>query len=111
MEDEDLNVESDEPIINDEGVGEEVELSKASPFADVACHITQYEDGGLPADEFITVLVGMANSGENDLFVDGIEASFRYPQDFNYYIQNVRNYYIIRVLLGFLKSSRCSIYR
>lgn len=33
-------------------------------------------------------LVGFTNTGEQPFVITGIEASFRYPQDFSYYIQN-----------------------
>lgn len=33
-------------------------------------------------------LVGFNNKGENEFVIDSVEASFRYPMDFNYYIQN-----------------------
>ena len=35
-------------------------------------------------------LVGFANTGEKEFVVESIGASFRYPQDYSYFIQNVR---------------------
>lgn len=47
-----------------------------------------YPDKQLPAGKPIRVLVGLANKGENALLVETLDASFRYPQDFSYTIQN-----------------------
>lgn len=33
-------------------------------------------------------LVGFTNKGQNDFILETIETSFRYPMDFNFYIQN-----------------------
>ena len=42
--------------------------------------------GGVPVE----FLVGFRHKGENDVtfIIDTMEASFRYPMDFNFYIQN-----------------------
>lgn len=42
------------------------------------------------AGEVVTSLIGFTNKGSAVFIVTGIEASFRYPQDFSYHIQNVR---------------------
>jgi translocon-associated protein subunit alpha len=42
-----------------------------------------------PAGDLIKLLVGFTNNGEKDFIVETIDASFRYPQDFSFYIQNV----------------------
>jgi len=34
------------------------------------------------------LLVGFRNKGEKTFVVETIDASFRYPQDYNYFIQN-----------------------
>jgi len=47
-----------------------------------------YPDKQLPAGKPIRVLVGLANKGDNALLVETLDASFRYPQDFSYTIQN-----------------------
>lgn len=43
----------------------------------------------LPAGEMVKVLVGFHNKGDNDFIVESMDAAFRYPQDYSYYIQNV----------------------
>jgi translocon-associated protein subunit alpha len=40
--------------------------------------------GGVPVE----FLVGFLNKGKNDFIIESVEASFRYPMDFTYYIQN-----------------------
>ena len=34
-------------------------------------------------------LVGFTNKGDKDFIVETMDASFRYPQDYSFYIQNV----------------------
>jgi len=41
-----------------------------------------------PANEMVKFLVGFTNKGSQDFAVQSLEASFRYPQDFQFYIQN-----------------------
>lgn len=36
----------------------------------------------------VKFLVGFTNGGEKDFMVETMEASFRYPQDYSFYIQN-----------------------
>lgn len=40
--------------------------------------------GGVPVE----FLIGFHNKGKKDFKIDSVEASFRYPMDFNYFIQN-----------------------
>lgn len=42
-----------------------------------------------PSNEIVKFLVGITNKGSQDFTVKSLEASFRYPQDFQLYIQNV----------------------
>lgn len=42
-----------------------------------------------PANEIVRFLVGFSNKGSQAFTVQSLEASFRYPQDFQFYIQNV----------------------
>lgn len=42
----------------------------------------------LPAGLPVEFLVGFRNKGEQDFIVESLRASFRYPMDFNFYIQN-----------------------
>lgn len=36
----------------------------------------------------VEFLIGFRNKGDQDFIVDAVDASFRYPMDFNFYIQN-----------------------
>jgi translocon-associated protein subunit alpha len=47
-----------------------------------------YPEKDLPAGKPLYVLVGLQNKGEKDFIVETIDASFRYPQDYSYFIQN-----------------------
>eukprot|EP00088_Acartia_fossae_P048337 TRINITY_DN5272_c0_g1_i1.p1 TRINITY_DN5272_c0_g1~~TRINITY_DN5272_c0_g1_i1.p1 ORF type:complete len:198 (+),score=74.82 TRINITY_DN5272_c0_g1_i1:215-808(+) len=42
----------------------------------------------LPAGQITEFLVGFTNKGEDDMIMDHVEASLRYPMDFTYHIQN-----------------------
>ena len=42
----------------------------------------------LPAGKQLNVLVGFHNKGEKDFIIESLDASFRYPQDYSYHIQN-----------------------
>lgn len=42
----------------------------------------------IPAGLPVEFLIGFHNKGEQEFVVDTIDASFRYPMDFNFYIQN-----------------------
>ena len=43
----------------------------------------------MPAGALVKFLVGFTNKGDQDFLVETMEASFRYPQDYSFYIQNV----------------------
>jgi len=42
----------------------------------------------LPAGNLVEFLVGFTNKGSQDFILETLEASFRYPMDFSFYIQN-----------------------
>merc|ERR1712083_1296257 len=42
----------------------------------------------LPAGQITEFLVGFTNKGEQEMIVDSLEASLRYPMDFTFHIQN-----------------------
>ena len=44
----------------------------------------------LVAGEVTAALIGLSNEGDKDFIITSIEGSLRFPQDFSYYIQNVR---------------------
>ena len=43
----------------------------------------------LPAGKHVRLLVGFTNKGEGEFLVESMEASFRYPQDYSFFLQNV----------------------
>ncbi|ERL88202.1 hypothetical protein D910_05590 [Dendroctonus ponderosae] len=72
---------------------EDESLSKASSDADTVLLFTKPSTFGASQLELVggapvEFLVGFRNKGLQDFVVEYIEASFRYPMDFNYYIQN-----------------------
>uniref|UniRef100_A0AAQ4S956 Translocon-associated protein subunit alpha n=1 Tax=Gasterosteus aculeatus aculeatus TaxID=481459 RepID=A0AAQ4S956_GASAC len=41
-----------------------------------------------PANEIVKFLLGFSNKGPENFVVESLDASFRYPQDYQFYIQN-----------------------
>ncbi|XP_066261071.1 translocon-associated protein subunit alpha isoform X1 [Euwallacea similis] len=86
-------VEEGDVVATESEEDEEESQSKASPDADTVLLFTKPNVQGasqleLVAGTPVEFLVGFRNKGEQDFIVDFIEASFRYPMDFNYFIQN-----------------------
>jgi translocon-associated protein subunit alpha len=67
---------------------EETSSLKSSPSAVTTVLFPDYPDKSLPAGKVIYVVVGLHNKGDDDFVVETIDASFRYPQDYSYFIQN-----------------------
>ncbi|KAF6111638.1 signal sequence receptor subunit 1 [Phyllostomus discolor] len=87
-EDDEAEVEEDEPtdLVEDK---EEEDVSgepEASPSADTTILFVKGED--FPANNIVKFLVGFTNKGTEDFIVESLDASFRYPQDYQFYIQN-----------------------
>jgi len=60
----------------------------SSPYVKTNVLFIQPEASDLPAGRLVKLLVGFHNNGTSSFLVDSIDGSFRYPQDFSYYIQN-----------------------
>ncbi|XP_058453767.1 translocon-associated protein subunit alpha-like [Malaya genurostris] len=97
LEDElDVEVESDDASVThtDEPEAEDEPETTKSLDADTFLLFTRplYSGAGsqldLPAGYPVEFLVGFSNKGSDDFIVETVEASFRYPMDFNYFIQN-----------------------
>ncbi|KAK1172503.1 translocon-associated protein subunit alpha-like isoform X2 [Acipenser oxyrinchus oxyrinchus] len=101
-EDDEAEVEDDETTeLTEEKEDEEEDASsgeaKASPNADTTILFVKGEgrsSGGgtdtqdFPANNIVKFLVGFTNKGSEDFVVESLDASFRYPQDYQFYIQN-----------------------
>ncbi|XP_075069128.1 translocon-associated protein subunit alpha isoform X1 [Mixophyes fleayi] len=89
-DEEEVEVEEDESTDLTEEKEEEEDLSsgepKASPNADTTILFVKGED--FPANDIVKFLVGFTNKGTEDFTVESLDASFRYPQDYQFYIQN-----------------------
>ncbi|XP_061096690.1 translocon-associated protein subunit alpha-like isoform X1 [Conger conger] len=77
-----LTEEKEEEEEEDVSSGE----AKASPHADTTILFVKGED--FPANDIVKFLLGFTNKGSEDFVVESLDASFRYPQDFQFYIQN-----------------------
>ena len=69
-------------------------LKKSPDAATQLLFIKPKDSANLPAGSVASVIVGFKNNGKTDFQVNSMEASFRYPQDFNYFIQNVSIYFL-----------------
>ncbi|XP_051872691.1 translocon-associated protein subunit alpha [Pristis pectinata] len=93
-EDDEAEIEEDDTtdIMEDEKEEEEEEEDstfgepKASPNADTTILFVKGED--FPANNIVKFLVGFTNKGNEEFVVESLDASFRYPQDYQFYIQN-----------------------
>ncbi|XP_040209609.1 translocon-associated protein subunit alpha isoform X1 [Rana temporaria] len=89
-DDDEAEVEEDESTDLVEEKEEEEDLSsgepKASPNADTTILFVKGED--FPANEIVKFMVGFTNKGTEDFVIESLDASFRYPQDYQFYIQN-----------------------
>uniref|UniRef100_A0A4W5NNP4 Translocon-associated protein subunit alpha n=1 Tax=Hucho hucho TaxID=62062 RepID=A0A4W5NNP4_9TELE len=74
--------ESEDDLDEDAAVGDVT----SHPDADTTIVFVTGEE--FPANEIAKFLVGFTNKGSQDFTVHSLEASFRYPQDFQFYIQN-----------------------
>lgn len=94
-------LDADEAVVGSEdgegaGATEDGELGEitTSPYADTQLLFTRplYQPGvqlELPGGQPVEFVIGFLNKAEElDFFVDSVEASIRYPMDFNYVIQN-----------------------
>lgn len=93
-EETDATVESDdgteEPAAVEENLEDEDEEKplKPSPDGDTYLLFTKPSTQDLPAGEQVKLLVGFTNKGNQDFIVESMDAAFRYPQDYSFYIQN-----------------------
>lgn len=90
-EDDEAEVEDDENAeLTEEKEDEEEEALvgevKASPNADTTILFVKGED--FPANNIVKFLLGFTNKGPENFIVESLDASFRYPQDYQFYIQN-----------------------
>jgi translocon-associated protein subunit alpha len=93
--DEDELDEDEEDVVEEEGpeVPVEEEAGDKSTSADADTIILFTKPAGttnleLPAGQITEFLVGFTNKGEQEMVLDHVEASLRYPMDFTYHIQN-----------------------
>lgn len=74
----------------DEDEGDKEKLLKPSPDADTFFLFTKPSGASLElaAGKDVQFLVGFTNKGTKDFLVETMDASFRYPMDFSFFIQN-----------------------
>ncbi|XP_042351309.1 translocon-associated protein subunit alpha-like [Plectropomus leopardus] len=89
-DEEDVLVEEDQiqPSEGDEDDADEGADKQLTSHPDADTTIIFMTGEEFPANEIVRFLVGFTNKGSQDFTVQSLEASFRYPQDFQFYIQN-----------------------
>eukprot|EP00036_Acanthoecidae_sp_10tr_P000629 CAMPEP_0182948688 /NCGR_PEP_ID=MMETSP0105_2-20130417/59884_1 /TAXON_ID=81532 ORGANISM="Acanthoeca-like sp., Strain 10tr" /NCGR_SAMPLE_ID=MMETSP0105_2 /ASSEMBLY_ACC=CAM_ASM_000205 /LENGTH=266 /DNA_ID=CAMNT_0025088981 /DNA_START=23 /DNA_END=823 /DNA_ORIENTATION=+ len=85
-EDEDAE-EEDEEMMMDMDEDEDEDLD-ASQDVEAVAYFIGNERNEFPAGSFATALISFDNQGTGPFEVKTIEGSFRYPQDFRYFLQN-----------------------
>ncbi|MGH0125778.1 UNVERIFIED_CONTAM: hypothetical protein FKN15_046533 [Acipenser sinensis] len=97
VEEEEEDEEEDEEAVTDEASVTETEnedlqddpaAAEATSHPDADTTIVFVTGEEFPANQIVKFLVGLTNKGSEDFTVQSLEASFRYPQDFQFYIQN-----------------------
>jgi len=84
----DDGVEDPEGAVTGDDAEEEAAL-KPSQDADTFILFTKPANPlELPAGKQVRILVGFTNKGSGEFLVENMEASFRYPQDYSFYLQN-----------------------
>jgi translocon-associated protein subunit alpha len=72
---------------------------KPSPDADThILFIRPAATTDFPAGHLVKFLVGFSNKGSQDFVVESMDAAFRYPQDYSFYIQNFTAYRYYRTV-------------
>lgn len=95
----DVEPDGDDTVDDSAVVGDDVEpeedseTTTSSPDADTHLLFTRplHTAGSqldLPGGVPVEFLIGFMNKGKDDFVIETVEASFRYPMDFNYFIQN-----------------------
>ncbi|XP_067635295.1 translocon-associated protein subunit alpha [Eurosta solidaginis] len=96
IEDDLVDVEGEDGAVTGEDAEPEEDTDSTtttSPYADTYLLFTKplYTAGqqlDLPGGKPVEFLIGFTNKGNSEFFIETVEASFRYPMDFNYHIQN-----------------------
>ncbi|XP_065065086.1 translocon-associated protein subunit alpha-like [Rhopilema esculentum] len=70
----------------------EVTGLRSHPDVELSVLFPSFPDKQLPAGKPINALIGFANRGLRDFTFETIDASFRYPQDYSYSVQNFTGY-------------------
>lgn len=101
-DDVDVEGEGEDTGVIDEGGEEDEDVTQtgASPDADTTILFTKPANNPqeLPAGQVVEFLVGFLNRGKQDFVLETLEASFRYPLDFSFYIQNFTTFGFNRVV-------------
>ncbi|XP_046396072.1 translocon-associated protein subunit alpha [Ischnura elegans] len=97
VEDE-VDVEGEETAVTEEEEEEEADGSGSAPRASPDAHTTILFTKPvhtaastaleLPGGNVVELLIGFSNKGQQDFILEAVDASFRYPMDFAFHIQN-----------------------
>lgn len=88
-------------VTKDKDLDEEEEVKTLQPSPDVETSVlftkpTNKQE--LPAAGIVKFLVGFYNKGQGNFLIQSLDVSFRYPMDYNFYIQNYTAAQIDRIV-------------
>ncbi len=92
--DDDAGVEEEDAAQPEEEEESDLPKKNVSPDADTVMIFTKpaatpgQSTVELPAGNIVEFLVGFSNVGDDDFVLETLDASFRYPMDFSFHIQN-----------------------
>jgi len=92
-DEDEVEEEEDEGVVEEEGGVPVEEEGDKTTSSDVDTTILFTKPAGtsnmeLPAGQISEFLVGFSNTGSQEMVVEALEASLRYPMDFTYHLQN-----------------------
>jgi len=92
-DEDEVEEEEDEGVVEEEGGVPVEEEGDKTTSSDVDTTILFTKPSGtsnmeLPAGQISEFLVGFSNTGSQEMVVEALEASLRYPMDFTYHLQN-----------------------
>jgi len=67
---------------------EEVQRNLSAPDVSTAVVFPAHNDGNIPSGAEVPIIIGFRNNGDKRYNITHIDASFNYPQDYSYFIQN-----------------------
>jgi len=72
---------------------EEVPKNLSAPDVSTVVVFPEHSNGKIPPGQEVPIIIGFRNNGEKVYNITHVDASFNYPQDYSYFIQNFTEQY------------------